>query len=162
MRNRIWTAVFASTLFVSQACYHTRVLTEAPPASAVYTTKTVHQLFWGLVQQNVEVKPGDCTSNALQEVRVTTNFGYSLLTVATLGIWSPLDVEYKCAKEPPPAPPHFGARTKTEPKPKPAETVTSPPAQTETTGTPATGTRAPELTQSTESQPKKPHRRMKE
>jgi hypothetical protein len=69
MRNRIWTAVPASTLLISQACYHPRVLTQTPPASAVYTNKTVNQ-FLLVSQKNVEVGSGSCASNAMQEVRV--------------------------------------------------------------------------------------------
>jgi hypothetical protein len=157
MRNRIWAAVLASTLLFSQACYHTRVLTEAPPASADYTNKTVDQFFWGLLQKDVTAGPQLCASNALQEVRVTTNFGYALLTIATLGIWSRIEVQYKCAKEPPPPPPRFGAGRTTEPQPQPIGTVTSPPAHTETAAAPA-----PELTQLAEPQPQKPHRRIKE
>lgn len=117
MRNRIWTAAFASALLVSQACYHTRVLTDTPPASAMYESKTVNNFFWGLLQQNVEVGRQNCPSNALQEVRVTTNFGYALVTIVTLGIWSPLEVQYKCAKPAAPPPPHFGAALNARPQP---------------------------------------------
>jgi hypothetical protein len=59
-------------------------------------------LFWGLLQENPE--PDDCISGALDEVRYSTNFGYSLINVATLGIWHPIDVEWRCAKTPPPFP----------------------------------------------------------
>jgi len=85
-----------------QGCYHTRVMTNAAPATE-YQHATAHPMFWGLVQDNVV--PDNCPSGAMQEVRVNSNFGYSLLTVVTLGIWSPLDMEWRCAKNPPPPPP---------------------------------------------------------
>jgi hypothetical protein len=44
----------------------------------------------------------------MQEVRVTTNFGYAVLTVVTLGIWSPMEIEWRCAKQPPPNPVPLG------------------------------------------------------
>jgi hypothetical protein len=36
----------------------------------------------------------------LYEVRVSTNFGFALITVATLGIWAPATVEWSCAAVP--------------------------------------------------------------
>src|SRR5262249_42254673 len=75
-----------------------------------YRQKTVHSLFWGLVQQNVEPPTtNNCVSHGMQEVRVTTNLGYALLTVVTLGIWSPLEIEWRCAKQPPPNPGPVGS-----------------------------------------------------
>ena len=106
--SRMWGALLVSSLVFNQACYNTRVVADAPPASADYSRKTVHSLFWGLSQENVQPPvTQNCVSNAFQEVRVTSNAGYALLTVLTLGFWSPMQVEYKCAKEPPPPPPNF-------------------------------------------------------
>jgi hypothetical protein len=34
------------------------------------------------------------------QVNLHSNFGFALLNVLTLGIWSPAYVEYRCAKEP--------------------------------------------------------------
>jgi len=31
-------------------------------------------------------------------VQVQNNFGYSLITVLTLGIWSPMKLQWKCGK----------------------------------------------------------------
>ena len=55
-------------------------------------------------------------SNAIDQVRVTGNLGYTLLTVVTLGFWSPMQLQWHCAKavEPPgtidlsPTPPDTG------------------------------------------------------
>jgi hypothetical protein len=115
--------VLIAALLFSAACYHTRVLTTDIPASADYNGPIyVNTFFWGLLQQ--DVTPGvtngatPCASNALQEVRSTTTFGYALLTVITLGIWSRTEIQYKCAKEPPPTPPVF-------PMPMPTSTDTT-------------------------------------
>ena len=43
---------------------------------------------------------GDEKSNGLDEVRISTNLGYPFVSVATLGIWVPLDVEWRCARLP--------------------------------------------------------------
>ena len=82
-----------------QSCYHYRISTSKFDPSTGYQKKTAHSFFWGLVQQNVVATNCDSLKlKSLDEVRITTNFGYSLLTVATLGIWSPVQVEWKCPK----------------------------------------------------------------
>jgi hypothetical protein len=72
-------------------------------AATEYKSQTVNSFFWGLMQENVQ--PPNCVeSDAMQEVRVNWNYGYSLLTVLSLGIWAPMEVEWRCAKlgAPPP------------------------------------------------------------
>jgi hypothetical protein len=58
---------------------------------------TLHSLFWGLVQTRA-YEP-ECQGNGAAEVVASTNLGYTLLTVLTLGIWSPLELTWKCAKD---------------------------------------------------------------
>ncbi|WP_431199764.1 Bor/Iss family lipoprotein [Mucilaginibacter sp. P25] len=58
-------------------------------------------LFWGAIQSPKRIVTPICDSlgsNGMAEVTVKNNFGYSLLTVVTLGIWSPARVEWKCGK----------------------------------------------------------------
>lgn len=109
MANNLWKkretwsvigAMLSVLIFlVVQGCYHYRVSTSHFDPSTGYNKKTVHSFFWGLAQQDVIAT--DCDSlriNSIDEVRITTNFGYSLLTIATLGVWCPMEVEWKCAK----------------------------------------------------------------
>jgi hypothetical protein len=82
------------------SCYTTRVATQAQAGSEV-SGKTVNSFFWGLIQNPKRVNTPICDSlgvNGLAEVTVKNNFGYSLITVVTLGIWSPTRVEWKCGK----------------------------------------------------------------
>ena len=81
-------------------CYHYRVVVPEPDPATDYEQATVHALFWGLLQRDVAAD--DCISNAMDEVRVTTNLGYLAVSVATLGIWVPMQVQWRCAKEPQP------------------------------------------------------------
>jgi len=37
-------------------------------------------------------------SNAIDQVRVSTNFGYTVLSLLTLGFWSPVQLKWHCAK----------------------------------------------------------------
>jgi hypothetical protein len=83
--------------FALSGCYHYRVVTPDAPATE-YNRTTLHAMFWGLLQHDANV--GDCVSDAMVEVRVRNNAGYILLSAVTLGIWVPLDVEWRCAKIP--------------------------------------------------------------
>ena len=113
--KRIRGVILVSALLFGQACNvytHTTIIA-VPAATPDWTKREVKDsFFWGLLQDDVKVTPEDCPSNALHTVRHTTNFGYALLTVVTLGIWTRSIIEYKCAKEPPPPPPNFAGKEK--------------------------------------------------
>lgn len=96
--SRVATATLC--LALSAGCYHYRVTAPEPTPATEPQRKTVHSLAWGLVSQPQSVNALACEpSNALDEVRVTSNFGYTVLTALTLGFWSPLQVEWRCAKQ---------------------------------------------------------------
>ena len=96
--NRHALAVVACAMLL-QGCYHTRINTAAYDPSTTYESKTVHTMFWGLLQEDVVAENCDALKvNGLDEVRVTTNYGYALITVFTLGIWCPTQIEWKCSK----------------------------------------------------------------
>ena len=78
-------------------CYHYEVVSPDASPATVYEHRTVSAYFWGLLQ-DPPVVASDCKSKALYDVRVSTNIGYILLSVLTLGIWVPMDVDYRCAK----------------------------------------------------------------
>jgi hypothetical protein len=72
--------VVAVALFLSLSagCYHYRVTAPEPTPATEPQKKTVHSLAWGLVNQPQNVSALACEpSNALDEVRVNTNFGYT-------------------------------------------------------------------------------------
>ena len=91
--------VFLAVMIAPQGCYHFRISpTKFDPATE-YRSSTVHGLFWGAAQSPKVLYADNCVvSNRLDEVRMTTNLGYSLLTVVTIGIWCPMKVEWRCAK----------------------------------------------------------------
>ena len=59
--------------------------------------KLVSRWFWGYLW-NGELEIQTCESNKLQSVHVKTNFWEAVVTIATLGIYCPVDVEWICAK----------------------------------------------------------------
>jgi len=106
MRSQSYSLHYAKLLLalsftlIFSSCYTTRVATHAQPGAEV-SGQTVNHFFWGLVQSPKRVTTPICDSlgsNGLAEVTVKNNLGYSLITVVTLGIWSPTRIEWKCGK----------------------------------------------------------------
>lgn len=62
-------------------------------------SKTVWTFFWGACQQNIN--PTNCVGPGLSEVTVHGNFGYSLISVLSLGTAMPVTIEWRCAKDKP-------------------------------------------------------------
>jgi hypothetical protein len=96
------TACLLSSLVFNSSCYTYRISTQAQTGAEATNSVTAHSFFWGIVQ-----KPKDyihtpvCDSlgvNGMAEVTVKNNFGYALITVATLGIWSPVKLQWRCGK----------------------------------------------------------------
>ena len=84
-------------------------LSPQPPATVAgqsvqnnFTKRTVHAFFWGGLQQNLlppapsrdSKTPANCKS--MRQVKLPMNYGYAFITVATLGIWSPMQVAWQC------------------------------------------------------------------
>jgi hypothetical protein len=82
--------------FAGCANYHLR--SPEPNPATGYRHATLHAFLWGAIEE--EKVAETCQSNAIDEVRVQTNYGYALITVVTLGIWMPMDVAWKCRKRP--------------------------------------------------------------
>lgn len=93
----------AAALILNTGCYTYRVATRAQPATddLATTKKYAYSLFWGILNNPQVIKTPNCDQlgvNGVAEMTVRTNFGYALLTVATLGIYCPVTVSWKCAK----------------------------------------------------------------
>lgn len=98
--NRLYLVILVLfTVSLQTGCYHYHVTAPKPDPATEFESRTVHSFLWGLIQSD-NVEASDCLSNALDEVHITNNFSYSVVTVVTLGIWAPLDVQWRCAKEP--------------------------------------------------------------
>jgi len=90
-------------LLLLNSCYTYKLSTKAQAATDELSTTTIntYSLFWGLMNQPQVLHTPNCdTIGALgvAEVKVKTNLGFALLTVATLGIYCPIKVIYKCGK----------------------------------------------------------------
>jgi hypothetical protein len=99
MRKRSVFIVLVAIVVLTEGCYHYRISMRGEAATEPHK-KTMHALFWGLVQENQFAD--NCQGKGIHEVRVSTNFGYVLVSVVTVGIWVPMDIEWSCAREAPP------------------------------------------------------------
>jgi hypothetical protein len=95
-------ACAAGFLCCATGCFHYRLAavtpdgTALPPATEPQSV-TLWSYAWGLVQPNV--RPSTCQGNGVAEVTSSTNLGFVALTVVTLGLVSPLEVQWRCAKD---------------------------------------------------------------
>ncbi len=100
-RRALFATVAACALQLS-GCFHYRLTPVTPdgeplPPATEPESATVWAFAWGLAQPTVS--PANCQGNGASEVTTTTNLGYALLTVITLGIVAPAEVEWRCAKD---------------------------------------------------------------
>ncbi len=102
--SRYKTMALAGLLAIAvlfSSCYSYRVATHAQAGSELSKPVTAHAFFWGLIQKPAQIHTPVCDSlqlNGMSEVTVKSNLGYSLITVITLGIWSPVKVQWRCSK----------------------------------------------------------------
>jgi Bor protein len=93
---------FVCFMLLNESCYHYEVATKAQPATNTVPEKiTVHSFLWGLYQSPKIITTPLCDTlevNGVSKVKFTTNFGYSLITVITLGIYCPVQIEWYCSK----------------------------------------------------------------
>jgi hypothetical protein len=89
-----------SITLIFSSCYTARVATQAQAGSET-SKQTVNFFLWGIIQSPKRITTPVCDAlkvNGMAEVTVKNNFGYALITVVTLGIWSPTLIEWKCGK----------------------------------------------------------------
>jgi Bor protein len=101
LRNMVPVWLVSGALLLN-SCYTYRVATQAQAGAEASKPVTAHSLFWGLVQKPKDfIRTPVCDSlgvNGMAEVTIKTNLGYAFITVVTLGIWSPMKVQWKCGK----------------------------------------------------------------
>ena len=83
-----------------QSCYHYRVINTKNDPGTEYRDTVMRSYLWGLVNKPQNFHVPNCTDTcaALDEVVFSKNFGQTFVTVITLGIVSPVKIEWKCHK----------------------------------------------------------------
>ena len=113
---RIRSSLSVLLVLVGTGCFHYRITAPEPNPENEPTRVVVHNFAWGLLSDPPAYRAANCdNANALDQVRVNNNLGFTLITVLTLGIWAPVELEWRCAKRqqpkgdlgdiPPPPPP---------------------------------------------------------
>lgn len=94
---------------MTMGCYRYHLLSPEPDPIVTACQRTVHTLAWGLITRDTRtthcegavpdsVASACRQSNAIDQVRVSSNFGFTLLTILTLGFWAPVELKWNCAK----------------------------------------------------------------
>ena len=84
-------------LLGTQACFAYRIPAAYRPV-AVDGGKVVWAFAWGLVVEHPQL--GRCSDRPLTYVTARSNVGFTLLTVATLGLVAPIKLEWGCSPAP--------------------------------------------------------------
>lgn len=99
-RKKIFFVLLILFIVSVQGCYHYRIINTNNDPGTEYRDTVVRSYLWGLVNKPQNFHVPNCTDScaAIDEIVVSKNFGQSLLTVITLGIVSPVKVQWKCHK----------------------------------------------------------------
>jgi len=92
-------ALLLSTVLLTGCWYHRIEVSSPVTAATDYESATYWSFAWGVWQR--EPPPLNCKGQGLKEVKVSSNLGFALLTVATLGLVAPERIAWKCAKPTP-------------------------------------------------------------
>ena len=88
-------------LMVTGGCYHMTVETGAPPSTRVVSDKSVSAWFVGLVPPNTVVTVRRCPLG-VAKVETGLSVSNALVSVVTLGIYTPMTVRATCTQGAPP------------------------------------------------------------
>jgi hypothetical protein len=101
--RKSWFAVISLVfcLILVQGCaqYHLD-MSDSDPAEKPYSGKTIHALGWGLLYKPQQITTDCNTETGINDVIVKSNYLYNLVSVLTLGIWMPIEIEYRCQAGP--------------------------------------------------------------
>jgi hypothetical protein len=93
MRTIAW---FCCIALVTSGCAHFRVAPQGMPPSTQPQIRRVHAILWGALE--TRTTPDNCNGNGMSAVTVKVTTVDAIATVLTLGFWTPVTVEWTCAK----------------------------------------------------------------
>jgi len=87
--------VLLAVLFISlSSCYNYHLVQTYDADSAISTDTTVYSYFWG--NKQIQDIQANCREGGIARVKVRKTVGHYLLTTITLGIVSPVKIEWYC------------------------------------------------------------------
>ncbi len=91
----------ALSLIFSQGCAQYRLdMKDSDPAEKPYKGEMIHALGWGLLYKPMQITTDCNTETGINDVIVKSNYLYNLVSVLTLGIWMPIEIEHRCQAGP--------------------------------------------------------------
>jgi hypothetical protein len=96
MRDRVVVLVFAASLACVSGCATYRVtIPDSDPQIQTYRGAPMHAYVWG-TWYAPEVLAADCQGEGINDVVIKRSYLQDLASVFTLGLWSPVNVEFRC------------------------------------------------------------------
>lgn len=97
LKQKFPVLVLVAALACAQGCatYKVRI----PDDRAVdlnYQGRTMHAFVWG-AWYDPQVLAAECGREAINDVKIKRNLLHDLASVLTLGIWMPIEVNFRCA-----------------------------------------------------------------
>jgi hypothetical protein len=93
--NRRLAFVAVALAMACQGCASYQIRVPDSDPNRGYRSATMHSYFWGLTM-DPQVLGAECEGQGINDVFVDRNFGHDLISVFSLGLWSPLDVRFRC------------------------------------------------------------------
>ncbi len=80
----------------AQGCANYQVrIPDSHPADINYQGRTMHAFFWGTLY-DPQVLAAECQGEGINDVVIKRNYLQDLASVLTLGIWMPIEVNFRC------------------------------------------------------------------
>ena len=81
----------------AQGCANYQVtIPDSHPADINYQGRTMHAFVWG-TWYAPQVLAAECGREAINDVAIKRNYLHDLASVLTLGIWMPIEVNFRCS-----------------------------------------------------------------
>jgi len=91
--------VCIALMIALQSCYTYRVIPDGANANRTAAGDTTLYAYWWGLSPPATVVPNNCAGNGAAKVEVKKHIGHFLLTMVTLGIVSPMNLQWECATD---------------------------------------------------------------
>lgn len=96
LKQRFPILILVVNLVFVQSCANYQIrIPSSDPLEKDYQGGTMHGLFWG-AWMTPEIMAACQQEEAINDVVIERNYLYDLASVVTLGIWMPLDIQFRC------------------------------------------------------------------
>lgn len=86
----------ASSAFIQGCAEYRLTVPDSHPRDINYQGRTVYALAWGH-WYDPQALEADCGRETINDVVIKRNYLHDLASVFTLGIWMPIEVNFRCA-----------------------------------------------------------------